>query len=349
MEMEGIKTMELIELYVKEVGQRLPEKMRLDIQNELRSMIEDTLEDEARKQGKQPDEAMVEEVLKRLGSPTKMADSYLPPKYLIGPALYPYFINTMRVVLPIIAVLTILGLGISLGASARLPQEVAGAIGQAALGLFDTVFHTLGIIVLVFAIIQWTSPDLKIAQKAWDPRKLKAVPDVERVRPAGQIAQIILAVFAIVVLNLYPQWIGISNYHDGQWFHAPLMTDAFFRYVPLISLQIALSAVLHMVLFSQGRWTAATRWASIFLNAFSIAIAYLLLTGPALVSLDPAAIASLGLNITDSAAIQLSSRLTNDALRVALGISIAAQVIEIGKALYRLLLKDRLSTVLDSR
>ena len=64
--------MEMIELYVKEVGRHLPEKMRSDIEQEIRSTIEDTLEDESRQQGRPVDEAMVVEVLKRMGPPRKV-------------------------------------------------------------------------------------------------------------------------------------------------------------------------------------------------------------------------------------------------------------------------------------
>ena len=39
--------MELIDLYTNEIGRQLPEKIRADIQKEIRSLIEDNLEDEA--------------------------------------------------------------------------------------------------------------------------------------------------------------------------------------------------------------------------------------------------------------------------------------------------------------
>jgi hypothetical protein len=112
--------MKLVDLYVAEVGARLPEKSRADIEKELRSMIEDMLEDESRKQDRSVDEAMVVDVLKRLGPPQKMAASYQPPRYLVGPELYPHFINTLRIVLSVVAVLAVLGRG-SLGALLHLP------------------------------------------------------------------------------------------------------------------------------------------------------------------------------------------------------------------------------------
>jgi hypothetical protein len=178
---------------------------------------------------------------------------------------------------------------------------------------------------------------------------MRAEPDPERIKPAGQIAEIILGVFAIVLFNLYPQWIGFASYHDGQWYTAPLLTAAFFQYLPWISLLLALQACLHVMLLTQGHWTNLTRWASIGLSLFGIAIAFRLLVGPAIVSLDPVALAKLGWNIPDPAAIRISGEMTNSAVRVAIGISLAAQVIEIGKNLYKLLLKGNIPVALGSR
>ena len=64
--------MNLIDRYVNAVADRLPEKMREDLSKEIRSLIEDTLDDRAAQTGKSPnDETLVTEVLKSFGSPRK--------------------------------------------------------------------------------------------------------------------------------------------------------------------------------------------------------------------------------------------------------------------------------------
>lgn len=85
--------MELIDLYVKEVGRHLPQKAREDIEKGIRSMIMDALDDRSKAEGRPIDDAMVESVLDRLGPPEEMSASYVPPRYLIGPRLYPHFMN----------------------------------------------------------------------------------------------------------------------------------------------------------------------------------------------------------------------------------------------------------------
>jgi hypothetical protein len=341
--------MELIDLYASEVGRHLPEKMRADIEKETHSMIEDTLEDESRAQGKPVDEAMLVAVLKRLGAPEKMAASYLPPRYLIGPELFPAFIQTLRVVLPIILALLVLGLGLRLGFSVKVPADIATAFGLALSGLFNAVFYAVGIIVLVFAVLQWTSPQTKMGasqtSKEWDPLKLKAQPDPEVIKPASLIVDVVFTLVALVVFNVFPQWIGIYNNINGEWSFTPVLAQAFFQYLPWISVLWALSASLKIVVVSQGRWQAATRWAAIGLGLFTIGLVERMLTGPDLIAIDYSALSRMGWLTGDPSLAAMLNNLTNAALRLGFGITIVVQVVEVAKSLYKLLIKGRISHV----
>ena len=69
--------MNTIDRYISEVGRYLPRKSRADIQVEIRSSIEDMLEDQSKKLGKPVDEQMTADVLKEFGHPKKVAASYL--------------------------------------------------------------------------------------------------------------------------------------------------------------------------------------------------------------------------------------------------------------------------------
>lgn len=70
---------------VSEIGKQLPRKSRGDIQTEIRSTLEDMLEERAAGAGRPADDEMVKELLKEYGTPDKVAQSYLPTQYLIGP------------------------------------------------------------------------------------------------------------------------------------------------------------------------------------------------------------------------------------------------------------------------
>jgi len=80
--------MGLIDRYIAEVGRHLPEKDRSDIEAEIRSLIEDMLEERGRTV-KTADEKVRAETLEQLGDPQLLAAKYSPPKrYLIGPEWY---------------------------------------------------------------------------------------------------------------------------------------------------------------------------------------------------------------------------------------------------------------------
>ncbi len=337
--------MDMIDLYVQEVGRRLPEKTRADIEKEIRSLIEDALEDKSRAQGRVPDEAMIVDVLQQMGSPEKMAASYLPPRYLIGPELFPSFLTTLKIVLSVVAVLAVIGAGVSLGWSASLPQGVAQGLWQAALGLFDGIFRAFAIVVLIFAVLQVTSPGLKkyLQNKEWDPRTMKPEPDPERVKWFDRGLEAFFSLLAIVAFNQFSQWIGLSNLVNGQWVHAPILTQTFFQYLPWLSLLWALEASLDILLLSRGSWTPVTRWLAVGLGAFSIILNFWMLVGPAIVGLDPNAFTNLGWTNPGPVAIARSNEALWVGVRIALGITIAVKGMELAKHLYKLLLRDQIT------
>lgn len=107
--------MNLIDIYITEVGKYLPQKSRHDIQEEIRSALQDMVDDRSQQTGRPVDEDLTVEVLREFGSPEKVAASYLPERYLVGPRLFPAFLKTAQIVLPIIGILALIGLGFSLG------------------------------------------------------------------------------------------------------------------------------------------------------------------------------------------------------------------------------------------
>jgi hypothetical protein len=326
--------MDMIELYTREVGRRLPEKMRADIEREIRSLIEDNLEDESRAAGRPADEEMVAAVLKRMGPPEKMAASYLPPRYLIGPELFPHYLNSLRIVLAVVAVLAALALGAGVGAGAATPFE---AIGRIVSGLLDAMFRAAAIVTLVFAIIQLASPGLglRVKEAEWDPRKLQAEPDPERVSIPGAVAEIVTSTVALVVFNFYPHWIGLNTLVNGEWTHAGLLTEAFFGYLPFLNAVWALEIGRNAWLAAQGRWTPQQRWAEMVLSALTVGVLAWMLSGPALVGLDPAEASRLGWGLSPETVAQINEGLATS-VRVVLGLVIALQVLELGQQALKL-------------
>lgn len=327
--------MELIDAYVTEVGRHLPEKQRADIEREIRSMIEDTLEDASQTQGRPVNEDLLVEVLKRLGSPDKLAASYAPPRYLIGPALFPSYLLSLRLVLGIVLALGAVGaaisaaLGAGFGTNTNAPFEVVRALGQGALGLLSSGIYVVGMITIIFALIQRAAPGLKPAPLTdeFDPRKLKITPepDSEAFKPAGLVVEMVLPLIALVLFNYFPQVIGIYSYNGDQWNVYKVFTAAFLSYIPYMSLLWALEVALKGSVLAAGRWSVTTQWLRIGLKVLSIGLIYVILTGPDIISISAEAILNLG---NTGFPAQLND-LVNLSVRLSLGIALVVSIIEV--------------------
>ena len=341
--------MNLIDRYTQEVGRNLPEKLRADIEKEIRSLIEDNLEDESQKTGRPVDEDMQVEVLKRLGRPEKVAASYLPPRYLIGPELYPHFLNTLRIVLAVVAILAALGLGTSLGAGPNPAQNVVDMITRLFAGLLDALISAAGSVVLIFAIIQLAVPNIRtiVKEEDWDPRKLLAESDPEWVSLSSVITDLVSTSLALLIFNLYPQWVGILFGDEQGVVHISLLSEAFFRYLPWLNLLWVLDIAFTIWLVAHSRWSDAHRWGRMMLTLLWMLLLAWMVSGPALLAISPENVARLGWDLGPDTVARLNQGLQTG-MRAALGIVVAFQAVEIGKQLYRLF-RQRLPAALISK
>ena len=89
--------MNLIDKYIAEIGKHLPRRNRADIEAEIRSTLEDMLDERKQADGS-VDEMTVVQLLKEYGAPRQVAESYSGKQYLIGPNLYPTFLLVTIVV-----------------------------------------------------------------------------------------------------------------------------------------------------------------------------------------------------------------------------------------------------------
>jgi hypothetical protein len=291
--------MELIERYLHAVGRNLPGKQREDIQAEIRSLIEDMLEDHSQAAGKEPNEEMVEAVLIELGSPEDMAAKFKPTQYLIGPKAYPLFILVTKIVLSVLFGLMLFGMVTSFvvgdGNGSSIIQVLAGG--------WSTLIQAFAWIVIVFAILEKTLPDFKadLSEKdeAFDPKDLPEIEEFKPFRPAEKIFEVFWLILGLVVLNIYPHWIGgFSSIKGSDAFFVPLLSSAFAdTYLLLFNIRWALGLALNFTLLLQRGWKPYTRWASFGLTFFDIALLFKLIKGPSVIGLNPEYLARHGLTM----------------------------------------------------
>ena len=325
--------MNLIDKYISEVGKHLPHKNRADIEAEIRSTLEDMLEE--RNQGTGPaDEATVMALLKEYGAPREVAAKYKTHQYLIGPRLVPIFEMVLRIVLAVVTGASLIGLAVNLSQTGLSGPEFASATGRWAGGLVTGLIAAFGNIALVFAIIERTkaADEFEKEIKDWDPKELQKEQDPDEIDKADHVATIIFSALALIVFNLYPDLLSIRYLSNGSWVTMPALTETFFRFLPWINLMALLQIVYSSFMLGQKYWTPVTRVLDIGLDLTGMALAVVILRTPGITNITPATLASMG--IVDAA--EQLAKLFNFLPAMIIAIVVVVTVINVVKHLIKL-------------
>lgn len=268
---------ELVERYVRQIGEHLPRKVRSDVEDELCTLLMDSLEERAASAGRAADEEMAVEVVRKFGRPEEVAERYQPgPRYLIGPRLYPSFVLTAKIVLTVLSVMILVGLGLQV---VFRPERLVARLSVERLfdligGLVQMLFLNLAMIATAFAIIERLQARPGKAEEpekkeAWDPRSLPAVDDPEKISLPGRVAGIYIILVLFVLFNFFPQYVGIY-FFSGSNTYTLSLADLGLR-IPLMLLNLwwALTLVLNVVLLRRGHWSFETRLAEFGLGLFA--------------------------------------------------------------------------------
>ncbi|MFH1523653.1 MAG: hypothetical protein ABIF04_01700 [Chloroflexota bacterium] len=332
----------LINRYLAELGKHLPLKNRADIQKEIRSILEDMLEECSRKAGRLADEELVVALLKEYGKPEDVAASYLPERTLIGPQLYPIFSLVAWVALSVLGIVLLITMSIGSFSTSQTPVEMLETAFALLLKIGGALVTAFGSIVITFAIMEripWSRGEFRKEKedesKAWNPRDLPEVQDVEKFSIPGLVAEIVFTGIALVVFNFFSQVFSLGiTFQNSEWTFLPLLSEAFFRYLPYINGLWILQIVLNLILLRQGRWQTATRWMRFALLALGIVLAAFMLTGPDLVVSNAEAIRAASPKLSVEAA-RILTLLPRILVKVALGLSILTNSVELLKSLFR--------------
>jgi hypothetical protein len=257
--------MSLIDRYVFEVGRHLPRNEKEDILIELRSSIYDAVEDRF---GNEPSEEQLSEFLSSMGPPKQVAASYYPEgQYLIGPALFPLFKLVAGIALAGVIGAQILAwaVAIFIAQDTISPFEAIG-------GLITSLPTTFGMVVVVFAILQWFDVQPELEEEAWDPTSLPSIEEVEPVKRGERIFGIIAGTAVLVYLVFFPQYIGFVTSPGGRFVANPVIPE----YALWISISLLAGIALDVYLLWQGRWSAISRAAKIVVNILSAVVLALL-------------------------------------------------------------------------
>jgi hypothetical protein len=322
----------MIDRYLAGVSELLPAKLRQDTITEIRSLIQDALDDRSKAVGREPDEAMIAEVLKQFGPPEKIVAPYLPEKYLIGPRLFPIFILVIKIVLPIIFALSLVGFWTGVNQASQITSQVLiETIIESVGNSWSAVVQAFGGIVFIFAILQWVVPEFKNApkEKDWDPHSLKAISQPDKIKPGELITEIFFVLVGLIIFNFYLDRIGIYTNTNGVWYFTRILTPAFNAYVPWLDLLWILTIILDAILLRRGAWQVGTKLLAILLYAFTIGLAASFMTHIQYVYTLQGALGQLG-------AEGISQSVLNQVLVVVFIIVIIVNAAKIAQMLWRL-------------
>lgn len=326
--------MNLLESYLDEIRQNLPPRNREDIIKEIRSTLMDMIEDRNPNPGTPADEAVLKDVLMEFGSPRKVARQYGAQNYLVGPRMYPIYVQVLRVVLIVVAALNVLGVIVSIVSKSGFDGNAFEAVFQIIGSLMSSLFSGFSIVTFVFAIVERTSPDewrVKINEE-WNPDDLRKHENNTRVKVVEIALEITFSLILIVLVNFFLNKIGIYHLGSEGWVSTPVFNENFLRYIPWISAYLILDIILDLYLIRQGYWDKLASGAKILINMFTIAVNFAIITGPAVLTINAASLDWI--DFSTRVTTESLSHSVNLGLDVVLGLAIFGMVVDSIKRLY---------------
>lgn len=291
---------DLVERYVNQVGRYLPGGERKEIQNELRSLIRDQLDDRYKAS---PTEDDVVELLLELGDPRRMAASYAGEQYLIGPELYPIMVRVLqRGWLWIPALVVVIRVLV-----AFLLAEPTTLIGLF-LGTAFTVVQAMavfsGIVVLIFAILQHSGEKLEEIDGPFNPRDLPRVDDPAGIDRGEVALGIAFNIFSALILTYFLRVGGLTLRFN-------LIEPVDVLPVPLPWLVVGIVSVVGQVVVNglvlwRGRWSAVLALADLALDMVGVVAGYYFFIQPLIAGLFEKVPGLLNLPFADRAPVILA-------------------------------------------
>ena len=291
--MNTISSVDLIERYVAAVGRELPKTMRGDVENELRSSLLDMLEDRLVKGSNLSEEQIILEILQSMDPPKRMARRYTGVKSLIGAGIYPAFVMTTRITMIVLGVVYLAGVlvGFVNIPSGRLLDELWGSLA----GLGISALSTFGSLVLIFILLErFVLGGKEPESTKWDPQSLPGVAPTDLVRPFGAVMKIVFSLALIVLIDVFPQWVGVNYYRDGQWNHIPALTERFSTFLLPIHILVVAVIVFNLYLLRRGNWDQRLRWIQFTLTLFQLVLVLAMIRGAAVWEVNAARMVPVG-------------------------------------------------------
>jgi hypothetical protein len=239
--------------YLAVVLRHIPGSKRGDVERELRSSIEDGIEERI---GVGEDRVVAERtVLEQLGDPALLAAAYSgQPNYLIGPELFPIFRHYVPRLLAIaVPIAFFVLLGVKLAGGGSPGDAIASAIGGGISVAIQIAFWSA----VTFVILDWAPrarqarADIVAAAGRWTLERLPKVID-GRITIAETASEIVTVLVTLGILA-FTAGITTTTASGGS---IPFLKPSFATlWLPLLLVMIAIRGIDHVRAYNAGRWT----------------------------------------------------------------------------------------------
>lgn len=268
--------MNLVDRYLQAVKFWLPRGQKRDIAAELSEEIRSQIEEQESAKDRSLSEDEIAAILQRMGRPIVVAGRFLPSRALIGSALFPAYLLTLKCLLgcfllPWLVVWLLLLAFVPSYQTSRDNGVWLGDMWQ----WWNMSVYSFGIATGVFALIERHQATARF-MASFDPTRLPAARDDRRIRLGATIVEAVLLVIALGVWIDLPRepvsydldgkgtlWTPGSTWQSlhGDWF------------LPLTINQLAMIA-LSAVNIARPFWT---RWRRLARAAFHVVPALVIL------------------------------------------------------------------------
>src|SRR5271169_4712329 len=222
--------MELVDRYLQAVKLALPKRNQDDIIQELNDSILSQVEEKEAALGRPLSEDALVEILRKMGSPAKLASRYREQQGLIAPTVLPIYWKVLQAALGLAFLVNVLAAIVTAAAGRPLLESLLPILRYPSIAFTTFAWVTLTFVALHFFGAKFQAPE------QWDPRKLPPVVKVKRGKSRtesvaalliGAIATVwwlvglrnpvlimgpgvVFLTFAPIWLKLYPLWIALG-------------------------------------------------------------------------------------------------------------------------------------------
>jgi uncharacterized membrane-anchored protein len=248
--------MEIIDRYVYAVTKRLPESQREDIEKELKTIIEDMMEEHGEEESV---EVRAKKVLLELGDPAILSENYRGTKrYLIGPDNYDNYITMLKIVFSAIFI----GLSVAVivtnifSFEDTIPKVMIDYIST----LLSALFQGFAWVTVSFAIAEYYGVnefDKKKEHKEWDLSELPQIPAKKATISRWELLfEVIFSTIFTIVFCFIPEALAAYIPSSEGTTIIPVFNIELLLSYRIFFIIIFILGILSVVLkFISGRWT----------------------------------------------------------------------------------------------